>query len=74
MDSEGTFVANQFFARSHQLELIRRVNCPVSNVTMVRVAPTVTIVKNREDLLAGIEQEVDLVIRAGSRAFDQVCT
>ena len=44
----------------------------MANVTMMRVAPTVTIVKNREDLLAGIEQEVDLVIRAGSRAFDQV--
>ena len=39
---------------------------------MIRMAPTVTIVKSREDLLAGVEQEVELVIRAGSRAFDQV--
>ena len=63
---------NQFFARSNQLELIRRVDCVVPNITMTRMAPTVMVVKSREDLLAGVEQEVELVIRAGSRAFDQV--
>lgn len=41
-------------------------------MTVIRVAPTVTIIKTRDDLLAGTEQEVDLVIRAGSRAFDKV--
>ena len=41
-------------------------------MTVIRVAPTVTIIKTRDDLLAGTEQEVDLVIRAGSRACDTV--
>jgi hypothetical protein len=34
--------------------------------------PSVTVIKSREDLLAGTEQEVELVIRTGSTAFKKV--
>jgi hypothetical protein len=34
--------------------------------------PSVMVIKSRDDLLAGTEQEVELVIRTGSTAFQNV--
>ena len=75
-ECEGQFVLNQFIVAVHRLELIEPVGNgptdPAPGLTVVRVTPTVTIVKCREDLLAGIEQEIQLVIRTGSAPFKQV--
>lgn len=34
--------------------------------------PSVTVIKARDDLLAGTEQEVEIVVRTGSMAFQNV--
>ena len=71
-DCEGSYTLNQFFARQARLELIHKSTCPVADISVVKVTPMVTIVKPPEDLLVGIEQPIQLVIRTGSIAFDKV--
>lgn len=63
---------NQFFAREGHLEFIHKATRPIANISVVKVTPVVTIVKPPEDLLFGIEQSIQLVIRTGSVAFDKV--
>lgn len=63
---------NQFMASSEKLEFIQNVALPKLSLTVVEVIPVVTVVKSSDDILAGIEQEVDLVIRAGSTSFPDV--
>lgn len=70
-DCEGSYTLNQFFARQARLELIHKSTCPVADISVVKVTPMVTIVKPPEDLLVGIEQPIQLVIRTGSIAFDK---
>ena len=71
-DCEGVFALSQFVVRSRQIEFIRTVDCSAPNLTVIKVVPTVTILKSSEDLLAGTEQDLELVIKAGSMAFDKV--
>lgn len=59
-------------ASSNKLEFIQSINCLKPSLTVVEVMPTVTIIKSRDDLLAGTEQQVDLVIRSGSTVFLEV--
>ncbi|EFX70597.1 hypothetical protein DAPPUDRAFT_309387 [Daphnia pulex] len=68
-DHEGTYVVSQFVASSQKLEFIQSINCPKLSLTVVEVMPSVMVIKSRDDLLAGTEQEVELVIRTGSTAF-----
>ena len=71
-DGEGTFVVSQFVASCQQLEFVQNVVGPKTSVTVVEVTPTLKVIKTDDDLLAGSEQQVELVIRTGSRAFHQV--
>lgn len=71
-DGEGTFVVSQFVASCQQLEFVQNVVGPKTSVTVVEVTPTLKVIKTDDDLLAGTEQQVELVIRTGSRAFHQV--
>lgn len=71
-DCDGTFIVSQFMASSKKLDFIQSINCQKPTLTVVEVMPSVTIIKSRDDLLAGTEQEVDLVIRTGSTAFHDV--
>lgn len=71
-DYEGSFTLNQFIAREARLELIHKVTCPIADISVVKVTPVVTIVKPPEDLLVGMEQPIQLVIRTGSIPFDKV--
>lgn len=59
-------------ACSQKLEFIHSINCPKLSLTVVEVMPSVMVIKSRDDLLAGTEQEVELVIRTGSTAFQNV--
>uniref|UniRef100_A0A0P6GFC0 Trafficking protein particle complex subunit n=1 Tax=Daphnia magna TaxID=35525 RepID=A0A0P6GFC0_9CRUS len=68
-DHAGTYVLSQFVACSQRLEFIQSVNCPKVSITVVEVMPSVTFIKTRDDLLAGTDQEVELVVRTGSTAF-----
>lgn len=71
-DREGTFVLSQFRASCQQLEFIQNIVSPRPTLTVVEIIPTVKVIKTNDDLLAGTEQEVELVIRTGSRAFHEV--
>lgn len=59
-------------ACSQRLEFIQSVSCPKVSITVVEVMPSVTVIKTRDDLLAGTDQEVELVVRTGSTAFQNV--
>lgn len=72
MDREGTFVVSQFVACSEKFEFIQNITLPKLSITVIEVVPSVTVVKTNDDLLAGTEQEVSLVVRTGSMAFREV--
>lgn len=68
----GTFVVHQLVAQSNRIELVQNIECCSQKISVVEVLPSITIGKTSEDLLAGVEQSIDLVIRTGSKKFDEV--
>lgn len=69
-DTEGTFVVHQFVAQSKRIELVQNVE-DAQKISVIEVLPSITIGK-AADLVAGVEQSIDLIIRTGSKKFDEV--
>jgi len=73
-EGEASLALHQLVVALERLELVQPAG-PVAAapaLTVVRVTPTVTVVKDRDDLLAGLEQHIQLVIKTGSTPFNQV--
>lgn len=61
---------HQFVAQSKRIELVQNVE-DAQKISVIQVLPSITIGK-AADLVAGVEQSIDLIIRTGSKKFDEV--